>query len=93
MKATPNRANSAGAAGVQDKLQPSAAFCQPHEVTTRPDREFRVLQAAFAVRGVTLHQQPEDDGGGFLACRWGLFRHLPTIEEARRFLAQIGGAA
>lgn len=57
------------------------------------EKQFKSLQAAFALRGHTLHRHDEAEGGTrFYAVRWGLVRNLPTSEDARRFLAQIGGA-
>ena len=57
------------------------------------EKEFATLQAAFALRGHTLHRHGgADASGGLYAVRWGLVRELPTADDARRFLAQIGGA-
>lgn len=53
------------------------------------EKEFRTLQAAFALRGHTLHRAA--DKPGFYAARWGLVRELATADDARHFLAQIGG--
>jgi hypothetical protein len=58
----------------------------------RPDKAFETLRAAFALRGHTLHwTDPTDGPVTFWAERWGLVKHLPTIDAARRFLEQIGG--
>lgn len=56
------------------------------------DKEFATLQAAFALRGHALHRHGGADGAtGLYAVRWGLVRHLATADDARQFLAQIGG--
>lgn len=55
-------------------------------------KEFATLQAAFALRGHALHRHSGADGAtGLYAVRWGLVRDLATADDARRFLAQIGG--
>lgn len=59
-------------------------------------KRFATLQARFALTGHTLRQCSPSDGpgpAGYLTERWGMARHLPTLEDADRFLAQIGGAA
>ncbi len=56
------------------------------------DKAFKTLQAQFALRAHTLHRtSPADGPVSYLAERWGLSRYLPTLDDARRFLAQIGG--
>ena len=58
-------------------------------------KRFATLQAQFALAGHTLHQSGQNDGLGpvsYLAERWGLARYLPTLNDADKFLAQIGGA-
>lgn len=58
----------------------------------RNDKVFSTLRAAFAINGHTLHRtDPADGSVTYWAERWGLVRHLPTIDAARRFLEQIGG--
>ena len=62
--------------------------------TTADAKQFATLRAQFALRGHTLQQSRAGDGPGpvsYLAERWGLVRYLPTLDDARRFLAQIGG--
>lgn len=60
--------------------------------TERSDKVFSTLRAAFAMEGHTLHRtDPADGPVTYWAERWGLVRHLPTIDAARRFLEQIGG--
>jgi hypothetical protein len=56
---------------------------------------FATLQAQFATLGHTLHQSGPGDGPGpvsYLAERWGMARHVPTLDDVEKFLAQIGGA-
>ena len=55
------------------------------------DKEFATLQAQFAIHGHTLHRDGGDGAGGLYVERWGLVRALATADDARRFLAQIGG--
>ena len=61
---------------------------------TDPER-FAMLKAQYALAGHTLHQSGPNDGPGpvsYLAERWGMARHLPTLADAEKFLKQIGGA-
>ena len=56
---------------------------------------FATLKAQFAKHGHTLHQSGLNDGPGpvsYLAERWGMARHLPTLDDADKFLLQVGGA-
>ncbi len=58
------------------------------------EKDFATLRAQFALRGHTLHRTSPDDGPvSYLAERWGLARYLHTLDDAQRFLVQIGGAA
>lgn len=62
----------------------------PIPATVLTDKEFATLQAEFALCGQTLARLP---GSTAMYCsRWGMVKHLPTVEDARRFLAQVGGA-
>lgn len=57
-------------------------------------KRFATLQAQFALRGHTLRQSGPNDGSGlvsYLAERWGMARHLPTLDDAAKFLLQLGG--
>ena len=60
-----------------------------------PEKQFSTLLAGFATQGHWLERtfHGADIEPTFYAERWGMVRHLPTLEDARRFLAQIGGAA
>ena len=56
---------------------------------------YATLKAQFAKHGHTLHQSGSSDGLGaisYLAERWGMARHLPTLVDAEQFLIQVGGA-
>ena len=58
-------------------------------------KRFATLKAQFAKHGHTLHQSGPGDGPGpvsYLAEKWGMARHLPTLADAERFLIQVGGA-
>lgn len=58
----------------------------------RNDKAFSTLRATFAIKGQTLYRTNTADGSViYWAERWGLVRHLPTIDAVRRFLEQIGG--
>jgi len=53
---------------------------------------FEILRVAYAMRGHSLHRtDPADGQVTFWAERWGLVKHLSSIDAARRFLEQIGG--
>lgn len=57
-------------------------------------KRFATLQAQFALHGHTLHKSGPGDGPGpvsYLAERWGMARHLLTLDDAEKLLAQIGG--
>ena len=60
-----------------------------------PEKQFSAFQAGFAMHGHRLERtfHSADIKPTFYTERWGIVRHLPTLEDARRFLAQIGGAA
>ena len=56
---------------------------------------FATLQAQFALHGHTLRQSGPNDGAhpvSYLAERWGMARYLLTLEDAEKFLIQVGGA-
>lgn len=58
----------------------------------RPSKAFDTLREAFALQGHALYQiDKQDDPAIYWVERWGLVRYLPTIDDARRFLDQIGG--
>ena len=58
------------------------------------NKEYDTLRALLALRGHTLHRTSPSDGPVcYYAERWGQVRFLPTFEDARQFLVQIGGAA
>lgn len=58
------------------------------------NKAFVTLRAQFALRGHALYRTSTVDGAvTYYAERWGQVRHLPTLDDAKRFLVQIGGAA
>ena len=58
----------------------------------REGKAFARLAANFALAGHCLHRTDSKDGPVcYYAQRWGLVRHLPTLDAAQRFLMQIGG--
>ena len=71
---------------------PNATPAGPRPAPDNDGKLFANLRAAFALRGHCLHSTLSDDGTqSFYAERWGLVRHLATLDDVRRFLAQIGG--
>ena len=57
-------------------------------------KRFATLQAQFALHDHTLHKSGPGDGPDpvtYMAERWGMVRYLPTLDDADKFLAQIGG--
>ena len=63
--------------------------------TTTEAKRFATLKAQFAKQGHTLHQSGPNDGPGpvsYMAVKWGMARHLPTLADAEKFLIQVGGA-
>ena len=64
-------------------------------MTITDEKHFAMLKAQFAKQGHVLHQSGPGDGPGpvsYLAERWGMARHLPTLADAEQFLIQVGGA-
>lgn len=62
--------------------------------TTTEAERFALLKVQFAKHGHTLHQSGPNDGPGpvsYLAERWGMARYLPTLDDADKFLIQVGG--
>jgi hypothetical protein len=60
----------------------------------RKDKAFSSLRSAFALLGYALYRtDPADGPVTILAESFGLTRALPTIEDARRFLAQQQGVS
>ena len=60
---------------------------------TAEKKRFATLQAKFARKGHTFQRSSQNDGTvDYIAERWGLVRYLPTLDDADRFLAQIGDA-
>jgi len=73
----------------------SPASVSTAKIRGNQEKQFSTLQAGFAMQGHRLERtfHGADTEPTFYAERWGMVRHLPTLEDARRFLAQIGGAA
>ena len=58
-----------------------------------PDKAFCSLRAELALRGHSLYRSNPGDGPvTYWVERWGLLRHLATLDDVREFLARIGGA-
>ena len=57
------------------------------------EKAFYNLRAQLALKGHSLTRTDRADGVvSYHASRWGLVRHLGSLEEAQAFLVQIGGA-
>ncbi|MDM0051414.1 hypothetical protein [Variovorax sp. J22R115] len=58
------------------------------------DKAFATLTALYALKGYELIRgNPADGAAAYYAMRWDMVKVLPTLDAARAFLAQIGGAA
>lgn len=58
----------------------------------REGKAFASLAARFALAGHTLtRSNPADGAVMYFAGRWGVHRALHDLDDAARFLAQIGG--
>ncbi len=69
-----------------------APIIAPAEKTGNTDKVFSSLRAEYAFKGHSLHRTDPSDGPvTYWAERWGLVRHLPTIDTVRQFLEAIGG--
>lgn len=60
--------------------------------TADADKEFATLAARYALAGHSL-VRGGDRSASYYAMRWGHIKPLANLDEARRFLAQIGGRA
>ena len=59
----------------------------------RQGKAFSTLVAGFASKGYSLQRTDADDGPvTYFTTRWGLVRCLHSLDDAQRYLAQIGGA-
>jgi hypothetical protein len=102
---TTEHGNEPGGGHAQKGDGRNAGHAAPAKTLTRNDtdfiaacaesKRFATLRARFALKGHTLHQSGPGDGPGpvsYLAERWGMARHLPTLADAEQFLIQVGGA-
>ena len=64
------------------------------QTTTDSDtKRFATLKARYALAGHTLYKSGPGDGPvTYMAERWGMVRYLPTLDDADKFLTQIGGS-
>ena len=59
---------------------------------TRARKAFATLATRFTIAGYSLQRTDAKDGDvNYYAVRWGLARHLGSIDEATSFLLQTGG--
>ncbi len=62
-------------------------------VETATRKALATLKAEFALAGHTMAWHTEDGGGiTILVSRWAFTREFDSIERARAFLQQVGGA-
>lgn len=62
-------------------------------VDTATRKALATLQAEFAIAGHTMTWHAKDGGGiTILVSRWVFTREFDSIEQARAFLRQVGGA-
>jgi len=92
---TAQKSESPGATGqIAEQTKNTQILFPAHEIGN-PEKQFSTFQAGFAMHGHRLERtfHSADIKPTFYTERWGIVRHLPTLEDAHRFLAQIGGAA
>lgn len=82
MRAPNARAPAVAAAEAPDQTLPQCGRDSKYRA-----KRFATLSAAAALQGVQLHRL---EGGRLLVTRWGLTRELDTIDDAARFLAEMG---
>lgn len=92
---SPQKSECPAATGQIAEQTTDARILFPAQEIGNQEKQFSTLQAGFAMQGHRLERtfHGADTEPTFYAERWGMVRHLPTLEDARRFLAQIGGAA
>lgn len=62
-------------------------------MTATEEKQFATLAAQYALTGHALvRARPDDHGAAFYVMRWGWLKPLASLDAARRFLEQIGGA-
>lgn len=55
-------------------------------------KDFQALKVQFALCGHAFARTDATDGSvSYFATRWGMSRHFPDLDAAKRFLVQIGG--
>lgn len=69
---------------LQPATQPEAA-----ERTRLADKRLATVRAELAFRGVMVHVVTD----GYLACRWGYCKALPTVDDLEAFAVQLGARA
>jgi len=91
---SPQKSECPAATGQIAEQTNDARILSPAQEIGNQEKQFSTLQAGFAMQGHRLERtfHGADTEPTFYAERWGMVRHLPTLEDARRFLAQIGGA-
>ena len=88
----PHKSECPAVTGHYANLRTNAEIVLPAEKTGNAVKAFKTLQARFALIGHTLQRTDSADGAvTFYVTRWGLIKPVPTLEDAERFLLQIGG--
>lgn len=78
-------------AGDGDPRASGALNALSYPSTVRTGRAISKLSAEIARKSHALRRAVTNDGAvNFCVERWGLVRHLPTVDAVRRFLDQIG---
>lgn len=58
----------------------------------RADKAFKTMTATLALQGhILTRSNPSDGPVTYYVTRWGLVRHLPTLDDVKAFVRQIGG--
>jgi hypothetical protein len=58
----------------------------------RADKAFKTMAATLVLQGHALTRgNPSDGHVTYCVTRWGHVRHLPTLDDVKAFVYQIGG--
>ena len=72
----------------QDNEHPNCSDAELAARKRQAEKDDATLVAEFALGGVELVKLAD---GTWLASRWGMFRPLPTSDDARAWLARVAG--
>jgi hypothetical protein len=74
--------------GQREGDSPDSAGAEHAARKRQAEKDDATLIAEFALAGIELVKMAD---GTWLAQRWGMFRPLPTTEDARAWLARVAG--